>query len=183
MELITIDPNKILVVVLYICAAIGIFGMILFGGYMMHALSSQATPAVVPEVQPVPAPTPAPVPTYPTVLTFTVAYLTTGNGHLEAITDAGDILYFADFSTYNSLNLHYTYTGFVSGKEGAAYDIGGVNQIGGTYTYSDLTYYDNYQPYDVRSQHADRVRRTRDVPAKGHTGGTIIQVDNRLPYP
>ena len=66
----------------------------------------------------------------PYVIEFTVLSTTIVNGNYEVLTTDGRILYFTDFTPWNSMYPRETYTGTVIGIEAnGAYDIGTVNLI------------------------------------------------------
>lgn len=85
---------------------------------------------VVPEASPTtPVPAVIPTPAYPASIEFTVKSTTLTDGHYTVFTNAGQTLYMPDFSSWNSLLPHNSYTATISGTEpNGAYDAGSVTR-------------------------------------------------------
>jgi hypothetical protein len=127
MSQITIDTERIKIVLLYALALIGCVFLVMFAAWSLSAHYGEPKQTVQPVViQPAPTLTPVPTPAYPSVLTFTVLSTTVSSGHYQAYTTTGQTLYFADYSTWDSLWPQYTYIGNVVGMDGSAYVISSV---------------------------------------------------------
>jgi len=183
---ITIDTKHIMEVVVIIFAIIGVAAIM---GMGISGISNHYATIVVP-VQPQVqvTSTPIPVPNYPSVLTFTVLSTTTSNGHYQVTTTAGNILYFSDYTTWQSMILRATYTGTLVGTDGSAYLIGSAVLISypmdGYYCnpYSQYCngYYDNngyYGTYPYHSSYNDNNEYYSPYPTYYHYGTGYYQCD------
>jgi hypothetical protein len=138
MSKIIIETDTIKKAVIYFLAILGLVVIIYFVGINIMNHYSQLQTTVVPAYEPTPLPTPTIVqtPSYPSVLTFTVLSATTSGGRYEVATTDGNTLYFPDFSTWNSMFLHVTYTATIIGEENGAYVVGTVLSPESTQTQS-----------------------------------------------
>lgn len=147
---ITIDTNQILHSVITILAIIGLVAVLIIGwGYITSRDTVVYTPAPAPAVTTLPVATIS----YPSVLTFTVLSTTTSNGRYQVTTTSGNILYFADYATWNSMYPQNSYTATLIGTDGVAYNVGSVVWKGSPYGYyqqRDYTYYDSEHPFNYQ---------------------------------
>jgi hypothetical protein len=132
----TIETDSIKKVVIYFFAIVGVIavGCVVAIYLMDHVTQAHPAEPVVAPAAVVPTPVPATTPSYPSVIEFTVLSTTVAYGHYEALTTDGDILYFADYTTWNRMFPHGTYTATITGEEtNGAYDVGTVNAYSSVY--------------------------------------------------
>ena len=125
-----------LVAVIAILASLACYN----AGQISERAATQVTVAPA-TVQPVTVATPSP---YPYVLTFTVLSTTTSNGAYEIFTTTGQHLYCSDYYTWDTMYPQDTYTGTVTGQNGAAYTIVDVHLLSRYYSRQPTDY---WQPY------------------------------------
>lgn len=164
MSQITIDMESIKHGLLIVFAVIGLIFVVGCGVVLLLSPNSAPSPATTTTVQTITTVAP---PTYPSVLTFTVLSATTVNGRFQVLTTAGNILYFADYYTWNSMIPRATYTATLVGTDGVAYNVGSVVLLSYPSDYYDYRY-DNYRI------------DTYDYPTYWHYGNNYYQCDNRL---
>jgi hypothetical protein len=132
------DTIKKGVLYFFAVAGIAIVGCCIGMGIVNYCISLPAQLTTAPEAASptVPAPSVAsPVQQYPYVIEFTVLSTTSANGHYEAETTAGSVLYVPDFATWNSLWPQNTYAATITGVEpDGALDAGTVSRASPTIT-------------------------------------------------
>ena len=143
MSEIKISTESIGKALIYTALVVAILFAVAVGCYSAGRLQGQdaasiATPAAA---QPVTVATPSP---YPYVLTFTVLSTTTSNGAYEVFTTTGQHLYLQDYYTWNGMYPRDTYTGTITGQNGAAFTIVDVHLMS---RYYDRQPTDYWQPY------------------------------------
>jgi len=166
MTQITIDTNVIITGVITLFAIIGVIAII--GGlcyFVIHSgnasTSVSSTPAVIS------------TPSYPNVLTFTVLSTTTSNGRYQVTTTSGNILYFADYDTWNSMLLRSTYIATIVGMDGIGYEVGTVNLLSAPSDY----YYNTRNTQYWQGTALHDYSSSRDYPTYWHYNGKYYQCD------
>jgi hypothetical protein len=144
---ITIDTDRILHSAITILAIIGLVAVLIIGWGYITSRDSVVYATSAPTVTTLPVATIS----YPSVLTFTVLSTTTSNGRYQVTTTSGNILYFADYATWNSMYPQNSYTATLVGTDGVGYNVGTVVWESSPYGYYnnqqvDYTYYDNLHP-------------------------------------
>lgn len=161
MAQITFDTNNILKGMLITFAIVGLVACGVFGASYIR---DHPSPNTVTLSDPI---TDNIASTYPTVLTFTVLSTTTSNGHYQVTTTVGNILYFKDYSSWNTMRPHSIYTVTITGYDGVAYYVGDINLI-------------------HRPDYRDRVYEINDYPHYYYYLGQYYQCDmiscDMIPY-
>jgi len=153
MAQIVIDTNKIVEKVSLLLAVVGLIAIVIITGFgVIGYITHQDIPVITTPVVTAPA--------YPTVFTFTVLSTTTSNGRYQATTTGGNIMYFADYMTWNRMYPQYTYTATLIGMDGIGYKVGTVNLISTN---------DNYYTHPTT--------RYTDLPSYWRYGGKFYQCD------
>lgn len=163
---VTIDTDRIVHSIIKILAIIGLIAVLLIGwGYVNENHTSVSTPVVT-------TPTVATI-SYPSVLTFTVLSTTTSNGRYQVTTTSGNILYFSDYQTWDSMYPQNSYTATLVGTDGVGYNVGTVTWIGSPYGY-----YGNHQQVHYYTQPDDYYAwKPYEYPKYYYYDGNFYQCD------
>jgi len=147
-------------------AIIGLIAVLIVG---WGCVSDRTTVISAPSVT---TPTVATI-SYPSVLTFTVLSTTTSNGRYQVTTTSGNILYFADYATWNSMYPQNAYTATLVGTDGVGYNVGTVVRI------SSYGSYNNRQVDYTRSGYYDSPNyASRSYPTYWYYKNSYYQCDN-----